>query len=78
VLNDPVQQYLMASGRTHFKGMTFPALHRMQVDLETVTAPGFEFPNPERESDRIIAIALADQSGWEQVAAASVRVHDGR
>ena len=28
------------------------------------TAPGFEFPNAARESDRIVAIALADSAGF--------------
>ena len=66
-LNDPVQQYLMQSGRTLFKGMGFDEVHRMQVDIETYSAPGFDFSNPERAEDRIIAIALADQSGWVEV-----------
>ncbi|MEK7836746.1 MAG: DNA polymerase domain-containing protein, partial [candidate division NC10 bacterium] len=35
--------------------------------IEVLTAPGFEFPNAARESDRIIAIAMADSSGWSTV-----------
>src|SRR5436309_15737536 len=35
----------------------------MALDIEVTTAPGFEFPNAARESDRIIAIALADSTG---------------
>ncbi len=66
-LSDPVQQYLMQSGRTFFKGMTFSEVHRLQVDIETYSAPGFDFSNPDREEDRIIAVALADQSGWVEV-----------
>ena len=31
--NDPVQQYLMATGRTSFKGMRFAQLHRLQIAL---------------------------------------------
>lgn len=66
-LNDPVQQFLLITGRTLFKGMAFEQLRRLQVDLETHTAPGFEFCNAERESDRIILITLSDESGWEAV-----------
>jgi DNA polymerase, archaea type len=66
-LNDPVQQHLLATGRTLFKGMEFGELRRMQVDIECLTAEGFEFCNAEREEDRIIAIAVADQSGWVEV-----------
>ena len=67
IVNDPVQQYLMQSGRTLFKGLEFDELRRLQVDLECFTSEGFEFCNPDREGDRIIAIALADQTGWRQV-----------
>ncbi len=65
--NDPVHQYLLLSGRTHFLGLTFSDLKRMQLDIETYCQEGFEFPNPARESDRITAIALSDSSGWERL-----------
>jgi DNA polymerase elongation subunit (family B) len=67
LLNDPQQQHLMDTGRTCFKELPFGDLRRMQVDIETYTDPAFEFPNAEREPDRIIAIALADESGWVEV-----------
>ncbi|MCK5528120.1 MAG: DNA polymerase II [Kiritimatiellae bacterium] len=55
---DPIQQYLMSSGRTFFKDMRFADLRRMQVDIECYTAEGYEFCNPDRKEDRIIAIAV--------------------
>lgn len=64
---DPVQQYLLRSGRTLFKGMTFGDLRRMQVDIECFTSEGFEFCNASREGDRIIAIAMGDSTGWHEV-----------
>ena len=66
-INDPVHQYLLLSGRTLFLGMTFGDLKRLQIDIETYCQPGFEFPNPARDSDRITAIALADSTGWERL-----------
>lgn len=68
-LSDPVQQYLTATGRTLYKGLRFEDLHRLQIDIETTTAEGFEFPNPAREADRITLVSLSDATGWE----ASVR-----
>ncbi len=65
-VNDRVQQHLLLTGRSLFGGMHFEQLRRMQVDIETHTAPGFEFCNPERERDRIIIIAMSDDSGWEE------------
>jgi DNA polymerase, archaea type len=66
-LTDPVAQHLMLTGQTHFLGMAFGQLKRLQLDIETYTTEGFEFPNPGRPGDRIIAIALSDQSGWERI-----------
>lgn len=66
-LSDPVHQYLLQTGRTLFKGMTFNDLHRLQLDIETYCTPGFEFPNPQRETDRIIVISMTDSRGWECV-----------
>lgn len=73
-LRDPVQQYLLRSGETHFLGMGFDRLARMQIDLEVYRTDGFEFPNPRRRGDRITAIAMSDTSGWERLI--SGRDHD--
>jgi DNA polymerase elongation subunit (family B) len=51
----PEEQYLVATGRTYFRGLTFDQLHRMQFDLETTGL------NPER--DRIFMVAVRDQCG---------------
>ncbi len=64
---DPIQQALMLSGQTHFLTLPFKALRRMQLDIETYCAAGYDFPNPARPEDRITAIALADSTGWEHV-----------
>ena len=66
-LNDPVQQYLMWTGRTLMKGMAFEDVRRLQVDIECITSEGYKFCHPEREGDRIVAIGLSDQSGWVDV-----------
>ena len=66
-LTDPVQQYLVASGRTLFKGMNFDELRRMQIDIETFCGPDHDFPNAERAEDFIMAIAVSDQTGWEEL-----------
>ena len=64
---DATHQFLLRTGKTSFLGMSFGDLHRMALDIEVTTAPGFEFPNAARESDRIIAIALADSAGFVTV-----------
>jgi DNA polymerase elongation subunit (family B) len=64
--SDAVTQYLMQTGRTLFKGMTFDALHRLQLDIETYAGTS-RFSNAKRSTDRIILIALSDNSGWTHI-----------
>ncbi len=67
VLADPVEQYLMLTGITHFIGLEFAQIRRLQLDIETYISAGFEFPSAAREADRIIAISITDTSGFERV-----------
>ena len=66
-LADPAHQFLLRTGKTSFLGMAFGDLRRMAIDIEVTTAAGFEFPHAGRESDRIIAIAIADSTGFSTV-----------
>mgnify|MGYP006280346641 CR=1 FL=1 len=66
VFNDPQQQFLSLFPARLFRGMRFDDLRRLQLDIETWTAPGFDFPNPDREEDEIIMVALRDNTGWER------------
>ncbi len=63
---DTNTQYLMQSGKTLFKGMEFPEVYRMQLDIETYSK-SYRFSNAERPEDRIILISLSDNRGWETV-----------
>lgn len=65
--NDAVLQFLLLTGKTSFLGLAFADLRRLALDIEVLTAEGFEFPHAARPSDRIIAIAMADSTGWERV-----------
>ncbi len=67
VLRDPVQQFLLDTGRTSFRDLLLPDLEFLFLDIETDCAPERDFSNPDREEDRILAIALADGKGWEQI-----------
>jgi DNA polymerase elongation subunit (family B) len=64
-LNDLAHQYLLQSGRTLFKGMAFEDLRRMQVDIETFTGPDGAMSDASR--DPLLAIALSDSAGWEEI-----------
>ncbi len=64
---DPVVQFLKQSGRTLFKNMKFNDLHRMQIDIVTLTKRGSTVSNPERPEDKIVVVALSDNRGWHHV-----------
>jgi len=55
----PEEQYLVATGRTYFRGLRFDDLHRMQFDLETTGL------DPRR--DRIFMIAVLCPSGATEI-----------
>jgi DNA polymerase I len=55
---DPVQHYLTATGRTLFKDLAFEELKRMQLEVLRFT---------EGDIDRIMSIAVSDNSVWEEL-----------
>jgi DNA polymerase I len=67
ILSDPIEQHLMLTGMTHFLGLEFAQLRRLQLNIVTYISAGFEFPSAAREGDRVIAISVADNSGFECV-----------
>ncbi|PYN46070.1 MAG: DNA polymerase II [Candidatus Rokuibacteriota bacterium] len=66
-LADSVHQYLLQAGRTSFGGLVFTDLRRLALDIEVMTTEGHEFPSAARPGDRIIAVALADTTGFRHV-----------
>lgn len=58
-VNSLVDQYLIASGKTLFKGMIFQELRRMQVDLETTGL------DPSVPDGRIVIAAIRSPEGGE-------------
>ncbi len=65
--SDRTQQLFISNEFRLFRGMNFSELHRMQLDIETVCAEGYDFSNPERDEDEIVIISLSDNQGWEMV-----------
>jgi DNA polymerase elongation subunit (family B) len=54
-------QYLVQTGKTLFKGTTQTL--NLFFDIEVVTHPDYEFPNPVRDYDKIIIIAVHTNNG---------------
>ena len=55
----PEEQYLVATGRTYFRDLTFDQLHRMQFDLETTGL--------DPEQHRIFMVAVRDPTGATEI-----------
>jgi DNA polymerase I len=55
----PVEQYLIGTGRTYYKGLGYHDLRRLQFDLETTGLNRF--------ADQIFLIAMRGSDGWEAV-----------
>ena len=55
----PEEQYLVATGRTYFRDLSFDQLHRMQVDLETTGL--------DPRHNRIFMVAVRDPAGATEI-----------
>ncbi|MBI2206312.1 MAG: DNA polymerase II [Candidatus Rokubacteria bacterium] len=64
---DAVHQFLLTTGHTSFGDLVFGDVRRLALDIEVMTTDGFEFPSAARSGDRIIAVALADSTGYVDV-----------
>jgi len=58
---------MVLSGQAPFKGLELADIEMLAIDIEVYTPPGSGFPNAERESDRVILAACADNHGWSTV-----------
>ncbi|MCX6985705.1 MAG: hypothetical protein NT118_13300 [Lentisphaerae bacterium] len=67
LFNDETQQLLTSEQFRLFRNMTFSDTRRLQFDIETLLTEGFEFPNSDREGDKIAMISFCDNTGWEKV-----------
>lgn len=66
VFNDFCLQFLIQKRIRLFSGMTFREIRRLQFDIETLLTNGYDFPNPDREGDKIAIICMRDSTGWEK------------
>src|SRR6266567_1901669 len=66
-LTGPVQHYLTATGRTLFKDLPFEELKRMQLEVLSYTSGDGSAADASAAGDRIMSIALSDNSGWEEL-----------
>jgi DNA polymerase I len=62
---DPITQYLLQSGTTLFKGLSFQDIHRVQLSIQTYSRSGKK-SDARKTEDRILVIGLSDNLGWEE------------
>ena len=61
VFGSPVQQYLISSGRTLMKGMTYDDLLRMQIDIESTSL------DPQDPKARVLLVSVRTSAGEERL-----------
>jgi DNA polymerase, archaea type len=60
-LNSPVEQHLVSTGKSLFKGMVFDELRRLQIDIETL---GFDAA---ADQSQVTVVALRTNQGEEEL-----------
>jgi len=63
-LSDPVQHYLTATGQTLFKGMAMDQVKRLQFEVISLSGEG---DLAQASQEHIASIAVADNTGWEEL-----------
>jgi|GEM_PF-1001290 len=63
---DPVWQFLVQSGTTHFRDLEISDLSCLHIELTAISPPG-KTPIAAKSSNRIVVIALSDGKGWTKV-----------
>jgi DNA polymerase elongation subunit (family B) len=64
---DAVTQYLLDSGRTHFKGQTLDDLAVLYIALRGRNSGGADYADPRERGDNILLLGLSDGRGWDEV-----------
>jgi len=65
-LTDPLNQYMLATGRTHFKGLDLSDLNPLYIALRAYNSGGADYADPAVDDDRIVLVGLTDGRGWLQ------------
>jgi DNA polymerase, archaea type len=64
---DPVNQYLLAKGRTHFGGLDHSGLNVLYFALKARPSDGAEYADLAVAADEVVLVGLADNHGWQCV-----------
>ncbi|MCH7472381.1 hypothetical protein IIA79_05460, partial [bacterium] len=65
--SDPSSQYLLASGRTHFKGLSIDDLSILFLALRAYNSESADFADPSIAEDSIVLAGLADGKHWLRI-----------
>jgi len=60
-------QWLIQKRARFFTEMRFSEIRRCQIDIETVSSEGGQFPSAERDEDRILAIGMQETVGGKRL-----------
>jgi DNA polymerase elongation subunit (family B) len=63
-IREPAVQYLLHSGRTHYKGLRLDGLSTLFIALRAYNGNGADYADPQEEGDRVVMVGLADGHNW--------------
>lgn len=63
-IREPATQYLLHTGRTHYKGLGLHDLSTLYIALRAYNSDGAEYADPEAAGDRVVLVGLADGRNW--------------
>jgi len=64
---DEVNQYLLASGRTHYQELDLRSLRVLYLALRAVAGEGADYADPSENSDTIVMVGLSDGREFHQL-----------
>jgi DNA polymerase, archaea type len=63
-IREPATQYLLSSGRTHYKGLALQDLSALYIALRAYNSDGADYADPGAPGDRIVMVGLSDGRNW--------------
>lgn len=72
-IREPAVQYMLHSGRTHYKGLALQDLSTLYIALRAYNSDGADFADPAAAGDRVVMVGLSDGHNWLRL----FELHDG-
>jgi DNA polymerase, archaea type len=66
-IREPATQYLLHTGRTHYKGLRLRDLSTLYIAVRAYNSDGAEYADPSAPNDRVVMVGLAEGHNWLRI-----------